>query len=101
MTNRIKEIRKEKGLTQAQLAEKLGVFQSVIQKVESGTVDLDLTWMKKLSKALDVSPLELLPDEFITRDEVDILKTVRKKTNTQNSPAQTEDKTNLYKSKPR
>lgn len=101
MTNRIKEIRKEKGLTQAQLAEKLGVFQSVIQKVESGTVDLDLTWMKKLSKALDVSPLELLPDEFITRDEVDILKTVRKKTNTQNSPTQTEDKTNLYKSKQR
>lgn len=101
MTNRIKEIRKEKGLTQAQLAEKLGVFQSVIQKVESGTVDLDLTWMKKLSKALDVSPLELLPDEFITRDEVDILKTVRKKTNAQNSPTQTEDKTNLYKSKQR
>lgn len=101
MTNRIKEIRKEKGLTQAQLAEKLGVFQSVIQKVESGTVDLDLTWMKKLSKALDVSPLELLPDEFITRDEVDILKTVRKKTNNQNSSAQTEDKTNRYKSKQR
>lgn len=101
MTNRIKEIRKEKGLTQAQLAEKLGVFQSVIQKVESGTVDLDLTWMKKLSKALDVSPLELLPDEFITRDEVDILKTVRKKTNAQNSPTQTENKTNLYKSKQR
>lgn len=101
MTNRIKEIRKEKGLTQAQLAEKLGVFQSVVQKVESGTVDLDLKWMKKLSKALDVSPLELLPDEFITRDEVDILKTVRKKTNTQNSSTQTEDKTNLYKSKQR
>ena len=101
MTNRIKEIRKEKGLTQAQLAEKLGVFQSVIQKVESGTVDLDLTWMKKLSKALDVSPLELLPDEFITRDEVDILKTVRKKTNNQNSPTQTEDKKNRYKSKQR
>ena len=101
MTNRIKEIRKEKGLTQAQLAEKLGVFQSVIQKVESGTVDLDLTWMKKLSKALEVSPLELLPDEFITRDEIDILKTVRKKTNYQDSPKQTEDKTNRYKSKQR
>ncbi|MBQ2886378.1 MAG: helix-turn-helix transcriptional regulator [Alphaproteobacteria bacterium] len=78
MTNRIKEIRKEKGLTQAQLAEKIGVFQSVVQKVEAGTTDLNLHWMKKLSKALDVSPLELLPDEFITRDEVKILLLIRK-----------------------
>lgn len=99
--NRIREIRKEKGLTQQQLAEKLGCLQSVVQKVESGTVDLDLKWMRRLSEALEVSPLEFLPDEFITRDEIDILQTVRKKTNYQDSQIQEKDKKNLYKSKQR
>lgn len=99
--NRIREIRKERGLTQQQLAEKLGCLQSVVQKVESGTVDLDLKWMRRLSVALEVSPLELLPDEFITRDEIDILQTVRKKTNHQDTSIQEKDKKNLYKSQQR
>lgn len=97
MKNRIKILRKERNLTQSELAEILGVNQSIVQKLETGSTNLDLPWMRRLASALAVSPLELLPDEFITRDEVDILKTVRKKTNTQNSSTQTEDKTNLYK----
>lgn len=101
MENRIREIRKERALTQSELAKILGVNQSIVQKLETGVTDLDLPWIMKISKALDISPLELLPDEFITRDEIDILQTVRKKTNHQDTQIQEKDRKNLYKSKQR
>lgn len=101
MENRIREIRKERDLTQSELAKILGVNQSIVQKLETGATDLDLKWMIRLSNALDISPLELLPDEFITRDEIDILQTVRKKTNYQDTSIQEKDRKNLYKSKQR
>ena len=101
MENRIREIRKERALTQSELAKILGVIQSIVQKLETGVTDLDLPWIMKISKALDISPLELLPDEFITRDEIDILQTVRKKTNYQDTQIQEKDRKNLYKSKQR
>lgn len=101
MENRIREIRKERALTQSELAKILGVNQSIVQKLETGATDLDIPWMMKISKALDISPLELLPDEFITRDEIDILQTVRKKTNYQDTQIQEKDRKNLYKSKQR
>lgn len=78
INNRIKQIRKERRLTQSELAKLLGVNQSIIQKLETRATDLDLPWMMKISKALNVSPLELLPDEFITRDEIKIILTIRK-----------------------
>lgn len=103
--NRVRELRKKLGLTQVELAEKIGVTQTAIYKLETGASDLDTKWMKKISDALGVKPYELLPKEWqpqeITEEEKQILELFRKKTNIQNSPAQTEDKTNLYKSKQR
>lgn len=61
MKNRIKELRQIKELTQAELANRLGVSQGAIQKLESGVVDLDLKWMSSISKALGTQPYELLP----------------------------------------
>lgn len=101
--NRVRELRKKRGLTQVELAEKLGVTQTAIYKLETGASDLDTKWMKKISDVLGVKPYELLPQEWqpqaITEEEQQILALFRKKTNTQNSSTQTEDKTNLYKSK--
>jgi DNA-binding XRE family transcriptional regulator len=57
----LKQRREEKGMTQAALAEKVGVGQTYIAKLESGdkknpTLDL----LKKLAKALGVPVTELL-----------------------------------------
>ena len=101
MENRIKFLRKERNLTQEELAKILGVNQSIVQKLETGATDLDLPWMRKLASALAVSPLELLPEDIISSEEIAVLEVIRKKTNIENSPIQTEDKKNRYKSKQR
>ncbi len=97
--NRIRVLRKNKGLTQVELAEILGVTQNAIYKLETGESDLNTKWMEKLSIALDVKPYELLPLEWqptpISEKEQQILDIVRESEKLQNVP---KDKTNLYKS---
>lgn len=61
MDNRLKEIRKSKNLTLKELAERLNVSYSAIQKLDAGMVDIDTQWMRKLSAVLDVEPYQLLP----------------------------------------
>lgn len=62
--NRVRELRLARKMTINQLAAKLGVAFSSLQKIETGSVDLDLTWMSKLSQALRVKPFELLPQAW-------------------------------------
>lgn len=79
--NRIKEIRKRRGITQLELAEKLGITQSGVQKLESGRNDLTTKMMRKLAEVLDVEPWELLPKDMqpnISPEEQEILRTIRK-----------------------
>lgn len=49
----IKEIRKKFGLTQSQLAERAGVSQSLIAKVEAGRLDPTYSKAKKIFEAID------------------------------------------------
>lgn len=79
--NCIKEIRKRKGITQVELAKRLGISQGAIQKLEAGERGLDIDWIKKISKALNCEPWELLPKEMqpsITPEEMEVLRAVRK-----------------------
>lgn len=48
--NRIRELRKKRGLTQVELAKLLGVTQTAIYKLETGASDLDMKWMEKYPK---------------------------------------------------
>lgn len=84
--NRIRELRKERGLTQVELAKILGVTQNAIYKLETGESDLNTKWMEKLSSALNVKPYELLPIEWqpqpISKEEEQILALFRKKEQT-------------------
>ena len=48
------EQRKLKGMTQAELARKVGTRQSAIARLESGTYNPSLQFLKKVAKALDV-----------------------------------------------
>lgn len=45
------EARTKKGLTQKELADKIGVKQSAIARVESGTSNPTLTFLTKISQA--------------------------------------------------
>jgi transcriptional regulator with XRE-family HTH domain len=54
--NALKKARKEKGITQAQLAEALGKPQSFIAKVESGERRLDVVEFVHLARLVGLEP---------------------------------------------
>jgi len=57
----IKKIRTQIGLTQAELAKKSNVSQSLIAKIESGLIDPSYSNIKKIFETLDVLKLENEP----------------------------------------
>jgi transcriptional regulator with XRE-family HTH domain len=57
---RVRELRRTRGWTQTELAERIGVQQSAVAKIERGAVDPTTTMIVKLAKALGVSPGHLL-----------------------------------------
>lgn len=61
----IANIRKEKKLTQEQIAEKLGVSVNAVSKWERGICLMDMSLLKPLSNILDVSINEILSGERI------------------------------------
>ncbi|GAB6740855.1 helix-turn-helix transcriptional regulator [Streptococcus agalactiae] len=63
MQNRLKELRKEKGLTQAELAKVLNTNQSQYGKYENGKTNLSLENSKILADFFGVSVGYLLGDE--------------------------------------
>ena len=73
---RIMELRKKKGLSQEELAEKIGVARQTISKWELGETSPDLKQSKELSKIFNVSL-----DELTNNDIKDVL--VEKTSNTE------------------
>jgi transcriptional regulator with XRE-family HTH domain len=57
---RVTRLRKERGITQQELAQRLGVSQPIISKYESGELRLHGELIIKLTELLDVSADELL-----------------------------------------
>lgn len=51
---RVKELRKQKNLTQEQLSELLGVFQKQVGNIETGTTFTTMGNLKKLAEILGV-----------------------------------------------
>lgn len=68
----IKNKRKEKGLTQNELAEKINVTDKAISKWERGLGCPDVSLLESLSKELDVSILELLNGEKIENEVIKV-----------------------------
>lgn len=58
--NKVRETRKEKGLSQERLAELAGLDRSYMGRIERGEKNISLTKLYQISHALDVSPADLL-----------------------------------------
>ena len=58
--NRIKALRNEKGLSQDDLSCDANVSRSTISMVETARNDITLSKIKRIAKALDIEPYELL-----------------------------------------
>ena len=70
----IKQKRKEKKLTQKDLAQKLSITDRAISKWERGICCPDISLLKELSSILDISVNELLSGEDIEKLKLSFFK---------------------------
>jgi transcriptional regulator with XRE-family HTH domain len=59
---KLREVRTRRLLTQDELADKAGVSQSTIANIERDNAEPQFRTIRKLAKALDIDPTELLGD---------------------------------------
>lgn len=57
----IQRIRKKAGVTQEELADKVGVHVSYISRIERGVVNSSIEVIESIAKALKVKSSEILP----------------------------------------
>lgn len=73
LPKRIKQLRKQKGLTQIQLAQRIGITQAFLAEIESGRKRPSLEVLEKLCDTLDCSADYLLdiaqPREYKTFEQ--------------------------------
>ena len=62
VADRIKKIRKKKGITQEQLAELAGLNRTHLYRLESGKQSMTLRTLKLIADTLDVRVRELVKD---------------------------------------
>lgn len=62
----LKDVRKQAGLTQAQLAKRIGVSTILISMVESGQKQASKSLIVKLARAMDVHPSSIAPFMLVT-----------------------------------
>ena len=68
--NTIKQLRENRGLTQAELAEKIGVSSKTVSKWETAKGLPDITLLQPLAQALGISVIELMNGEQITNKNI-------------------------------
>ena len=62
---KIKEIRKQKGLTQKQLGDLCGMADSAIRRYENGNANPKIETLQKIADALGVPLLEFIDDDLV------------------------------------
>ncbi|MSP43383.1 MAG: XRE family transcriptional regulator [Alphaproteobacteria bacterium] len=60
MRNKIRQFRKQRGLTLAGLGTAIGLTPQSVSRIENGKMRLSTGWMEKIAAALNVSPVDLL-----------------------------------------
>jgi len=62
LRDRLKDLRKDKGIRQQELADRLGRPQSYVSKFEGGDRNIDLIELIDVAKALDLEPVTMISD---------------------------------------
>ena len=75
---RLKEIRKENGLSQAELAERLSVDEKYISRLETGSSTPSFSMLNKLSKALNTEVENLFKFKHYKKTE-ELIKIINSK----------------------
>ena len=65
MKNNVAILRKRAGLSQTELAERIGTSINMLGKLERGSRDLTGAWIEKISKVLHVQPGEIVGEEGV------------------------------------
>lgn len=65
--SKIRELRKNAGMPQAQLAERIGTTQPQIFKLETGKLQLSKDWAKRIAKVFGIEPSSLVFGENISQ----------------------------------
>ncbi len=60
MSNRIRDLRKQNGLSQQELAQRIGTTGQQVGHLEAGRRKLTQNWMERLAQGLDCGPADLL-----------------------------------------
>ena len=90
-SDRLKEARKNAGLTQAQLSKKLGITAQSYSQYETGKRNPKFETVKKIAMALEIDVYDLLIDGDMTpREAMSILRTVDAKQYIENAENKTE-----------
>lgn len=75
--NRIFELRRAKGWSQQELADRIGCSKMHVSGLERGLRELSLDWMRRIAKEFGVAPVEILSDEdnpyHLTEEEADFI----------------------------
>ena len=66
----IRNLREKRGLTQAELAEKIGVSSKTVSKWETAKGLPDISLLQPLAQALNISLIELMNGEHITNKNI-------------------------------
>ena len=66
----IKELREKRNMTQAELAEQIGVSSKTVSKWETGKGLPDITMLQPLAQALGISIIELMNGEHISNQNI-------------------------------
>ena len=79
--NRIRELRKARGVSQAELGRMIGMHQTMVGNIENGNRSLTVEWARRFAKALSVSVADLLTEDDnpgrLRDDEAELLKAYR------------------------
>ncbi len=67
--NKLKDIRKEKGIGQSALADAIGVDQSYISQLESGIRPINLVTLDEICEYMKCTPNDILGFRFTKGDE--------------------------------
>jgi len=79
--NRIRELRKQKGLTQGELGELVGLHQTQIGNLENGARNFTFEWARRIARALECTVADLLSEsdnpDRLTKDERELVHNFR------------------------